>query len=238
MSIDAPTAKEFCRLLAGARQHQLEGWWEGVSRRQRPFGVLRNNFILCSEGHANDYGYADVILDPDAGVLPWCRNANVDGDPYPKPRSGGVLRVYNSGGWSPEEGPWRERLVETLADLRVELDAIEAADAARVEAAAQAERDAAEARLAAARAAMGRGPSSWYPRTQVPTWEDAGRRVELDLGLDVRTAGRLEVADAFRSGDREHLIFAISADDGRQFRLDGARRWRFLDEGPKDGGVK
>lgn len=223
-----PTAKEFCLLMTQARQYRLKGWWEGMSSRLKPHGIIRNNIVFCSENHPNDYCAAEVVLDPDSGFLQWCRNPNFDGDPYPRPRRGGVMRVYNSGNWDCEDGPWRQKLTQTLQDVRDEIAAIVAADAEKVEAAARAAREAAAARMAAAREAMELKPSEWNTKEQLPTWDDVGRRVELDLGIGARAIGKLDVTEAFREGERERLIFAVFTDDGREVPFLNNRRWRFF----------
>ena len=150
----APRAADFCHVLAQARHHKLTGYWSGSAYRHHPCGVIRRGIILCNEWSTFNYCYASVILDPESPIMKAGNDSWGHQDPHPRPERGGELKVYSSGSWSNEDGPWRTLIVGILADLRSEIADADAAQRAVAEEKANASRAAHEAVVNKARAVI------------------------------------------------------------------------------------
>lgn len=122
----APTAGRFCDLVAAAARHKLPGWWSGRSFRHHPRGVVRGGIIFTNEWSTHNYCLAEVMLDPTSPIATRCQDSRASGDASCKPVRGGLLRVYSSGSWSNDDGPWRDKIVKILEDLEAEIAAADA----------------------------------------------------------------------------------------------------------------
>lgn len=144
----APTARYFRQTLADARLAKVRDRWSGSAFRCHPHGVFRRGILFADHWNVNDYCHAEVYVDPKARVVEGCNASAAYGDPWPKPSVGTTVTVYSSGRWEGPDGPWRQAIVEVLAELRREIDlhaigqrAIRADESRRAKA-AQAQRDA------------------------------------------------------------------------------------------------
>jgi hypothetical protein len=134
--IEAPHQSRFCRILADARHLKLPGHWSGSAFRSHPCGVIRNGIIFANAWSTHDYCHAEVVLDPTSPIIPGMNAPACYGDPYPHPERGGTLKVYWTGSWSGDDGPWRKIIVDTLDALEAEIAVAQAvkADGERMQA--------------------------------------------------------------------------------------------------------
>ena len=153
-AIEAPNERRFCDILADARHYRLPGAWSGSAFRSHPCGVVRNGIIFANAWNTNNYCHAEVLLDPTSPIKPGMNAPAAYGDPYPHPERGGTLRVYWTGSWSGDDGPWRKIIVDTLAELVAEIEVAKAAKAERDRLEAEAAQAAHAARVRQAAAAL------------------------------------------------------------------------------------
>lgn len=130
--LEAPKASRVCKILAAAKEFDLPGSWFGSAYRHHPRGVIRKNMIFVNEWSTYDYCKVSVILDPSSGIepaidAPAAHHARSE----PHPKSGGVLIVYLHGRWIEDDGPWRQAILDVLADLETEIEAAREARSAK-----------------------------------------------------------------------------------------------------------
>ncbi|MDA8251090.1 MAG: hypothetical protein M0Z28_18230 [Rhodospirillales bacterium] len=126
----APTASEFCELIAAARHWKLKGTMTGSAFRKHPCFVLRRDILLCNEWNTNDYCFAEAFTARPVEFKPWSHDPATYGDPYPHPVNGQAIRFYSTGDWS-VDGPWQQIMLDVLDELRKEIEEAKAADRSR-----------------------------------------------------------------------------------------------------------
>ena len=149
-----PSAQQFHDIVASAAEYKLCGAWHGSGFRHHPRGVIRNNIIFQADWSVHHYCSASVILDPSSPIIaPISAPASHHNRTSPTPERGGTLRVYWSGSWSGDDGPWRQIIINVLADLSAEISAAQEARRASDLKTADEHRAAHAATVAAAHAA-------------------------------------------------------------------------------------
>ena len=124
--IDAPTAAEFCSIIT-ANRTKVVGHWSGSAFRDHPVGIFRERMIFANYWNTNNYCDVKVMIDPDATLVLGCQESGAHGNPYPKASSGDLVTVYRNGQWV-SDGPWCEKIVRILADVKAETAANVAAE--------------------------------------------------------------------------------------------------------------
>lgn len=150
MGIEAPSAEEFCRII-GAKK--LDGSWSGSAFRHHPKGIFRERMLFTNEWNVNHYCSVKVATDPDATLVLGCQDPAAHGNPNPKMSSGDLVTVYQNGRWV-SDGPWCEKIVRVLDDVQREIREMVEAERKEYEARQEASKIEAQARLAAAAAAV------------------------------------------------------------------------------------
>jgi len=120
-SVEAPSARQFCDILAAAMAFKLPGYWKGSIYRKNACGMIVGPLILSNEWNTHDYCYASFMTEPRYTTTPSNSPASWGGDPHPHPVRGEEFRFYNTGRWLGEDGPWRALLIETLERIEVQL---------------------------------------------------------------------------------------------------------------------
>ena len=151
MNTEAPTAAEFCRIIPGDKR--LPGYWSGSAFRHHPQGIFRDRMIFTNEWNVNNYCSVKVMTDPDARLVLGCQESAAHGDPSPSASSGDLLAVYHNGQWI-ADGPWCEKIIKILEDVKRETAALRQSDREANEAQQREAKAAAQKRLAAAAAAL------------------------------------------------------------------------------------
>ena len=153
----APDRYRFRRLVGSFKP--VSGAWVGDSYGYHPHGVIRRGIIFTDHHNVNAYVSAQVILDPDAKIIRPSngREASICGyekDAVPRPATGGLLTVYRDGYWVGEDGPWRQIIIDVLADLDREIREIEEQEMAAKVAAKEVAEEAQRQKFTLARAAL------------------------------------------------------------------------------------
>lgn len=154
-TIKAPTREEFCAVVTsrGKGQH-IDGYWSGSAFRDHPVGVFREQLLFTNKWNVNNYCSVQVATDRNAKLVLGCQDSCARGNPYPTVTSGDLVTVYRDGEWI-ADGPWCEKVVRILDDLKRERAEFIEKRKAEAKAESDAARRAAAERLDAARAALG-----------------------------------------------------------------------------------
>lgn len=128
--IKAPDASRFCSILTSASHYKLPGSWIGSAYRYHPRGVIRRGIIFTNDWSSYNYCSARVILDPTSKItnpinMPEAHHNRAT----PEPETGGTLRVYWTGEWREDDGPWRQIILDVLAGLETEIASAKAVEA-------------------------------------------------------------------------------------------------------------
>lgn len=106
--------------------HQVPGAWSGTSYGYHPHGVVRRGIIFTDNHNTSGSSDIEVILEPESGLIypPTDASSSRCGSQSLarlRPKSGGAVRVWQSGQWVGPDGPWRKLIVEILDEIEAEV---------------------------------------------------------------------------------------------------------------------
>ena len=109
--------------------------------------------VFTNHWNVNNYCDVKVMTDPEARLVLGCQEPAAHGDPHPTASSGELVTVYRNGKWI-SDGPWCEKIVRILADVKAETEANLEAERVAYDEQVRQSKIAAQASLKAAAAAL------------------------------------------------------------------------------------
>ncbi len=92
--------------------------WQGARHGSAPYGITIEGMIFTDEWSTFNYCSVQVLTVPTSGFTTPSRiSTYMGGNVHIRPLEGDTLKVYN--GKFTEEGPWVDRVLEIMNEIRV-----------------------------------------------------------------------------------------------------------------------